>query len=203
MVIDACESSQFSVADDGSQRQAANSHPPARRPVNRLTFLSQGTISFSSFFWEHVLNGLDIRDAFVSTSASLGQSVAQTPELDATNDRVVNEAADLNAVRGIFIGNGTDASKVPHPRSVPSARRGRSRALTAAPLWANVTDADGVARVWAVLHPPGYVPSSPSNPVQSLPSIDLLPTTGDHREATYDKFSVARNIYHRDLRPGP
>ena len=52
-----------------------------------------------------------------------------------------------------------------------------------ATLFADVSDADGMAAVWAVIRPPDFVPTSPGNPIQDLPKLTMFPTTP---EAVFD-----------------
>ena len=53
-----------------------------------------------------------------------------------------------------------------------------------------VTDPDGIARVWAVIWPPDYVPGSSENPLLTLPSCELLPVGDDLYEGTYREFTT-------------
>lgn len=73
----------------------------------KAKFISQGAISFSSFFWTRIFNGRDIKDAF--KLASNAMNVFQYPLLDANSNRQGNETEDFMRVRGICIGNGTDS----------------------------------------------------------------------------------------------
>ena len=70
----------------------------------------------------------------------------------------------------------------------------------------DVTDNDGIARVWAVIRSPDFNLISSDNPVQDLPSIDLMPVDGipGRYEAVYNDFHIEGTyqiaIYARDRR---
>ena len=57
----------------------------------------------------------------------------------------------------------------------------------------NVTDPDGIARVWAVILPPDYDPGPVDNPLLDLPSVDLFITNEydeNRYEGTYSEFNA-------------
>jgi hypothetical protein len=165
-------------------------------------FVTNGSVSFSNFFWTHVFNGLDVHDATTLASQAISDQFEQHPVVDADGDGVGNEAADLAAVQGLWIGNGTDyfgEAPVVGGISPPQTISGVNAALLYAE---DVTDTDGVARVWAVFRPPDYQPGSMDNPVLAFPSCDLMPVGDDRWEATWEGFSIPGTyqvaIYARD-----
>jgi hypothetical protein len=56
----------------------------------------------------------------------------------------------------------------------------------------DVSDADGIARVWAVLRPPGFGGGSTDNPVTELLTVEMTETSpGSHQYAgTFDGFTA-------------
>ena len=199
VVIDACESGTFVDDLAGSGRIIITSTSPGESAY----FVTTGTVSFSSYFWTQIFNGLSIGDSFTAAAQALSQTFTyQTPLLDDTGNGIANEPADGTIAATTYIGNGTrqwwegpEIDAVSAPQSID--------ATATATLWADpVTDDDGIARVWAVIRPPDYELESTSTPVIGLPSIDLMPAGGDRYEADYSAFTTEGTydilIYARD-----
>ena len=191
VIYDACDSGSFSSSltpPAGKERIVIASTSPGESAY----FVSQGTISFSDFFWTHIFNGLDIAEAFTFASESIAQAIGtQHPQVDANGNGQAGEAEDLMLIEGVFIGNGTDLHEdrpVIGGVSAPQTIEDTNSATLAA---FNVTDTDGIMRVWAVIWPPEYEQGSSDSPVLRLPSTDLSPVGGDNYEVTYDGFSIA------------
>jgi len=165
--------------------------------------VTQGSISFSNYFWTHIFNGLDIRDAFDLSDRAMGSPTEfQHPLADANGNGVGNEPEDMSLCRNIYIGNGTviqGNAPVIGSMSPDQLVSGTSSALLHA---SEVTDDDGIARVWAVIRPPNYHQESSDSPVQELPQTDLMPAGGGRYENTYDEFNTAGTyriaVYARD-----
>ncbi len=202
VIYDACESGSF--VDDlkpplGKQRIVISSASPGESAY----FVTQGSVSFSNYFWTHIFNGVNIKDAFELTRSAMGYTTAyQHPLLDANGNGTANEAEDLTLVQNAYIGSGTvifGSAPVIGSVSADPIINNPSSALLYAD---NVTDADGIARVWAVIRPPDYNQGGSDNPVQDLPSIDLMPVGNDRYEATYNAFNISGTyqiaIYARD-----
>ena len=61
---------------------------------------------------------------------------------------------------------------------------------TSATIYADqVTDTDGISRVWAVITPPNYANGSSDTPVTNLPTIDLASVGNNRYEATYTNLT--------------
>lgn len=190
VVYDACESGSFIsqlTPPEGKQRIVMSSTSP-EEPAN---FLTQGTVSFSNFFWTHIFNGFDIYNAFsLAKEAMESPTEYQHPLLDANGNGTANEPEDLDAVKNIYIGNGTKIhGDMPQITSVsePQTITNTNQALLSA---SNVTDNDGIVRVWAVIRPPEYLQWDSDNPIQEYPSLDLKPTGDNQWEAEYGGFSI-------------
>jgi len=172
-------------------------------PGENANFIAQGSVSFSNYFWTHIFNGMNVKDAFdLSRSAMLHPAELQHPLLDDNGNGIGNEKEDGVLASNTYIGNGTVIQgDAPAIGSVSSNHpiSGSSNATLAA---ADVTDDDGIARVWAVIRPPDYRQGTSGNPVQDLPSVDLMPVDEGQYEASYDGFSTAGiyqiAIYARD-----
>jgi hypothetical protein len=200
VIYDACESGSFLsglTPPSGKERVVITSTSPGESAY----FVTQGSVSFSNYFWTHIFNGLDIKDAFNLAAQAIGQTANyQHPLLDADGDGTGNETEDLTLVEEAYIGNGTIIyGDAPVIGGVSQTINGPSSATLSA---FGVTDDDCIARVWAVIRPPDYSQGSPDNPVQNLPYIDLIPVGGDQYEGTYDGFNIEGTysiaIYARD-----
>ncbi|MFC1798871.1 C13 family peptidase, partial [Thermodesulfobacteriota bacterium] len=202
VIYDACESGSFVSAltpPTGKERVVITSTSPNEQAY----FVTQGSVSFSNYFWTHIFNGVNVKDAFGLSKNALSTTTAyQHPLLDSSGNGVGNETEDYTLTQSFYIGNGTTIygdSPVIGPVSDPQTISG----INSAPLFAaDVTDNDGIARVWAVIRPPDYNQGASSNPVNDLPFIDLFPVGGNRYEATYDGFNIEGTyqiaIYARD-----
>jgi streptogramin lyase len=202
VVYDACESGSFLPAlipPAGKERFVITSTSPGESAY----FVAQGSISFSNYFWTQVFNGLDVKDAFDLATDAIGHTTDyQHPLLDANGNAKENEPEDFALAQNTFIGNGTQIfGEAPTIGSISPDQT--ITGTNSATLYAeDVTDADGIARVWAVIRPPDYNQGSSDNPVQELPSLDLMPVVSERYEGTYDDFNIPGTyqiaIYARD-----
>ncbi|MFH2120776.1 MAG: 6-bladed beta-propeller [Pseudomonadota bacterium] len=202
LVYDACNSGSF-VNDLVPPSDKSRIVMTSTSPGESAYFVTQGSVSFSNYFWTHIFNGVNIKDAFSLTKDAIAYTTPyQHPLLDADGNGTANEAEDLTLVQSAYIGNGTviyGSAPLIGTVSPDQTINDTSSALLYAD---NVTDADGIARVWAVIRPPDYNQGGSDNPVQSLPSIDLMPVGNDRYEATYSAFNIPGTyqiaIYARD-----
>jgi len=202
VIYDACESGSF----------LSSFTPPAEKerivltstsPGESAYFVTQGSISFSNYFWTHIFNGVNLKDSFDLAKDAIGYTTDfQNPLLDANGNGVGNEPEDGTLVQDTYIGNGTvihGDTPVIGSVSPDQTINGTNAALLYA---SGVTDNDGIAHVWAVIRPPDYNQGSTDNPVQELPSLDLMPVGADQYEATYTGFTIEGTyqiaIYARD-----
>ncbi|MCP4643609.1 MAG: hypothetical protein GY851_24385, partial [bacterium] len=204
VVYDACESGTF-VADCAAptgyedKRIVATSTSPGESAY----FVTQGTVSFSNYFWTQIFNGVPVGTAFDLAAQALSQTYDyQTPLLEDNGNAVANDTGDGALAATTHIGNGVQQFwEGPEIGAVVGEQT--INGTSTATLWADpVTDDDGVARVWAVIRPPDYEQESSSNPVAGLPTIDLQIAGGDRFEADYDAFTTPGTytvlIYARD-----
>ena len=184
VVVDSCESGSLMDGLAAPGRIVLTS----TSPDEPATFLTEGTISFSNYFWTQIFNGLPIGEAFDAAYSAMDNY--QTAMLDDTGNGIGNEPGDGVVAAATHIGNGTRQwweGPAIGAVSDPQAIDGTATAT----LWADpVTDADGVARVWAVIRPPDYEEASSSSAVVALSSVDLMPVGGDRYEATYSGFTT-------------
>ena len=141
-----------------------------------------------------MFNGVSFYDSFVSAKKSVSTTYNQTPQLDGDGNGIGNEKADKDAANLIRVGNETkSAGDVPVIGGVSPAQSLQD--TTSATIYADqVTDANGISRVWAVITPPDYSTGTPDTPVTDLPTIDLNAAGTNRYEATYTNFT-ASGIY--------
>jgi hypothetical protein len=192
VIYDACNSGSFVndlVPPSGKTRITIASTSPGESAY----FVTQGSVSFSSYFWTHIFNGVNVKDAFELARDAMGYTTTyQHPLLQADMDGngTANDSADLAALAATYIGNGTVIfGSAPVIGDIPPDRT-ITNTSTASLFVDNLTDTDGIARVWAVIRPPDYNQGGSGNPVQNLPTIDLMPGVSHQYEATYSAFNI-------------
>jgi hypothetical protein len=202
LIYDACESGSFLsslVPPSGKERIVISSTSPGEGAY----FVTQGSVSFSNYFWTQVFHGINVFDAFTLATQAIGYTTEfQHPLLDDNGNGQGNEPGDGTLARDTSLGNGTVIhGEAPTIGSVSPEQTitGTSTALLSAE---GVTDTDGIARVWAVIRPPDYRQGSSDNPVKELPSLDLMPVGGNRYEASHEGFNIVGTyqiaIYARD-----
>jgi len=201
VVYDACKSGSFLenlTPPDGKERIVLT----GASNTEDASFINKGAVSFSNYFWNPVFNGKNVAEAFASAQAGIGEATRfQHPQMDADNSGTGNDGPSDIPAQSVYIGNGTPLGGNAPLISAVSP----SRILTGtntAEIFAEVTDPDGIARVWAVIRPPAYATGTSQKPIMELPSIDLLPESGKRFTGTYDGFSISGTyqviVYARD-----
>ena len=192
VIYDACESGGFLpelTPPTGADRIVAGSTSAGESAY----FVTLGSVSFSNYFWTAVFRGRSVGEAFVSARDAISATTGfQHPVLDDTGDGLADEA-DGDHAATVYIGNGTAYAEDAPVIEAVSPEQDLSGTNEGGLYAEGVTDPDGVARVWAIIRPPGYRPGASDNTVQALPSVDLLPAENDiHRyEIVYDRFDLA------------
>lgn len=192
VIYDACESGGFLpqlTPPSGADRIVAGSTSPGESAY----FVTLGSVSFSNYFWTAVFRGRSVGEAFTSARNAIWETTGfQHPVLDDTGDGLADEA-DGDHAATVHIGNGTAYAEDAPVIGAVSPEQNLFGTNSGAIYAERVTDPDGVARVWAIIRPPGYRPGASDNTVQALPSVDLLPAEDRaHRyEIVYDWFDLA------------
>jgi hypothetical protein len=194
-IYDACEAGTFLsyLTPFSTKRRVIIS---STSPGEEAQFVSQGSVSFSNFFWSQIFNGTDVKDAFQSARDAIGYApMPQKSLMDANGNGLGNESDDLNLTQAVFIGNGSGSlSSAPEILKVSPDQSINSK--NSALLFAEgVRDTDGVARVWAIIRPPDYRAAATTNPLQDFPSIDLVPEGGDRYAASFGGFNIEGTYY--------
>lgn len=224
MIYDACQSGSFISAmtpyAEGSRTVMTSSGSD-----EYAYFVSFGTISFSEYFWTAVFNGHDMTSAFQQAQNGITQlELSQRPEIDANGNGIANEMGDFDAAlsnSALNLDNhGKESAGREKMADFPVI--GESDAITlveedgsAVIEVRNVTDSDGIERVWATIIPPDYMAVSPDVPVTRLIEVELQPVAvqpvavqaGDHGvtyQSNYTGFTTPGTyrvtVYARDIR---
>ena len=194
LIYDACRSGSFipalaSTADN-------NDNPPivitSSGDDESAYFTNNGTLSFSYQFWSQIQNGMTLRNAFFSTQNAIQFAYGnQTPLLDDNGNGIANEDDDGERSKGIAIGSGIisagDLPTMGNATLEPSTLNGDTSATLRSE---NVTDADGIERVWAVISPPDFLVGNPENPVTDLPTLTLKKIENSTWEGQYTDFKA-------------
>jgi len=187
VVYDACKSGSFIDDLSAVGRRIITSSDVEENAY----FLSKGAVSFSSFFWQNVFNGQSLGNSFAQARDTIkgNPDVPQTPQISVDGALLGD---DLSIIANQYIGNGTDyAQDAPVIDSVTGPQNINNTAqasLTAT----NITDEDGIGRVWGVIWPPNYQPPEGVAPVLDLPTVDFAKIIGtDNYTATYNHFTQA------------
>jgi hypothetical protein len=201
VIIDSCESGSLQSVLSGPGRIILTSTSPGEKAY----FVNQGAVSYSSFFWTGVFNGLTLKASHDSAGDALKDTLSQTITLQTP---LLDDDNGGTLATTLYIGNGTDfQSTAPQIGSVTAEHTISGTTSTTLTAW-DVTDIDAIgnpdliSRVWAVIMPPGFTLGASDNAVRELPYIDLLPVGGNQYEATYDGFNLEGTyqiaIYARD-----
>jgi len=196
VIYDACQSGSFIpelAPPEGKDRILI-----ASTAINQSAyFLSAGDISFSKFFWWRVLNGTNIRNAYLHARKAI-EYVSKykyggkiTAQIDDNGNGISNEKRDGLVSQHYTIGVGIMlAGDDPMIGAVSPEQilNGESSAA----IWAeNVTTTGSIERVWATITPPGGNQNPPDTPVTDLQSINLNYNEQSERyEGIHNDFSL-------------
>ncbi|ETR70694.1 MAG: hypothetical protein OMM_03054 [Candidatus Magnetoglobus multicellularis str. Araruama] len=175
-------------AQSGSERRV---HISGSSENERAVFIVENNISFSTFFWQRVLNGFDIKSAFTATTDALNiLNHYQSPCLEANGDGNVNEYEDYVNAREFTIGYGImQAQDTVSIASVMPQKElsGESQSI----IWVkHVTSTSTIDAVWAVIVPPGIYETD-NMIIDNLPQTELKYNESTNRyEGRYDTFNV-------------
>ncbi len=188
-VYDACGSGSFLpplASPGGGDRIVIAS----ASPHENAHFVSSGTLSFSNFFWSDIFNGDTVGKAFWGAMEAVTHVTEfQMPLLDGDSDGEGNTPDDLEAARDVVIGNSADM-RWDAPEIGDMHVDHVSDSENAAALYAEVTDKDGIARVWAVIIPADPHRNLSGNPVLELPTLELRSDEDGRYKAEYDESGM-------------
>ncbi len=162
--------------------------------ASQKAYFSEGTISFSFFFWNNVLQGMTVREAFINAKKSVRLLAEKIPQMDDDGNGIGNENTDGELAENTTIGAGIRVTmNDPFVKEVSSPDDILTGGETSATIKADisVTDKkeDDKVEVWATVISPGY--DADWLPVQrdEPQTIDLKLINQGQYEAAYDGFS--------------
>ncbi len=213
VIYDACYSGSFLYPLKGDNRIIITSSTSDQL----AWFVANGSVSFSSYFWSHIFNGQDVEKAFLFAREATGYKDGenQYPLMDDNNDGtycycdedvcIPNQGyiPDGDLARNTYIGSHTpiigDAPFFKVSVSLSEISDGTKTAVLSAD---EISDEDGIDRVWAVIRPPDYILPPSGNPVVNLPVVELVSDGNGRYKGEYDKFNVSGTyliaVYARD-----
>ncbi|PID73225.1 MAG: hypothetical protein CSB33_04705 [Desulfobacterales bacterium] len=188
VVYDACRSGSFlkKLVPPGEKERIVIAGSGVDEPA---CFLNDGQVSFSSYFWNGVLNGGNCRGAFkYAGGAVLAPSGnRQNSEIDDNGNGVGNEKSDGHLAEkytigyGIMVaGSGPIIGLVSPEQTLNGDRFATIRAK-------KVTSGEEIERVWAVIMPPD-LEMPPDLPLTHLPVIDLAGDSSGGYAGIYGRF---------------
>jgi hypothetical protein len=187
IVYDGCRSGSFlaGMRALAYQKRIMITSSSAKEPAQ---FMALGTVSFSYYFWTGIFNGLNVQEAFEAARDAIALTApAQHALLDDTGDGFSGRR-DGKLAQTVYIGNGSvNAASPPEVKGLSqSADREGSATISA-----DVTAAEGLSRVWAIIVPPNFKQSNANSPVSDLPSVELVgQPASDRFEATSNTFTT-------------
>ena len=139
--------------------------PPGSKRINIMStginqlasFASGGSLSFSDFFWKHVLQGSDLRRSFDKSRRDIRYATnqVQSPIFDADGDGEWHAKQEGSLLADIYLGNPFATAAV-FPEIVETISDIYMEEGTSHPLWARLQQKPSVIdKVWVVVMPPG------------------------------------------------
>ncbi|CAN2041123.1 tripartite motif-containing protein 71 [Candidatus Magnetomoraceae bacterium gMMP-15] len=194
VIYDACRSGSFVSELSGENRLVITSTDSDESAY----FITQGSISFSSYFWTHIFNGEKVGQAYELAKKAMTEPIyLQSPQWQLYDD-LNNEPKNYTSCIDNFVSSKSYAPEIENVSSDQTITQKTSAELAAY----SVTSTNDISRVWAVIRPPDYVAETSDNPVNDLPSIDLRADGENNYTGIYDGFTQAGTyqitIYARD-----
>ena len=190
VVYDACHSGSFLSylkPPRGKERIVLSSADSGQEAY----FTSFGDLSFTNFFWQHIINGMSVYNAFFTTKNSIEYTYGrQTPQMDDNGNGIGNEDGEGDLAKTTYIGKGLiSGGGLPVIDGVSPEQTLGEDETTAVITAKTVIDSDGIDRVWAVITPPDFDPGDPDNPVLDMPKIEMTHMGNNRYQGTFDEFT--------------
>jgi len=201
LVYDACHSGSFiqQLLPPADKKRIVITSTQSDQVSN---FMIQGTVSFSSYFWEGIFNGSSVGDAFsMAKKAMEYPDKLQSAQMDDNSDGLFTDE-DGQIADITYLGNATSANEdIPNIESVTNHQVIQNTTMAELTAY-SVTDNDGIESVWAVIKPPGYTVTIIDNTVIGLPNIPMKSSDGYNYTGIYAGFHLDGTyhiaIYARD-----
>jgi DNA-binding beta-propeller fold protein YncE len=155
------------------------------------TIIAMNSISFSTFFWQRVLNGFDVKTAFSAAKDALSVlNQYQSPCIEANGNGNVNEYEDYVIAREFTIGYGIMRAQdtVSIASIMPPIELSGETQVT---IWAEkIISTSEIEKVWAIIVPPDFHQTTDAV-MDQLPQIELKYNSDTNRyEAMYPSFNL-------------
>jgi sugar lactone lactonase YvrE len=145
-------------------------------------FRDAGNICFSYFFWSKVSSGVSLYDAFENARSAISYYTRMndisftcykmnSPLLEADGNSTANQQTDKEIAGNRYIGTGMKFADDPPPNIGDASVEVNEGAVTI--VAENISYANELQRVWAVIKPIGYCPESSGDDTQVLTEISL------------------------------
>ena len=195
VVLDACQAGQMlpelrSQTPGAACKRIVISSTAAEE---RAYFVTDGQVSFSRYLFSGIMNGQTLGEAFRATRDALSDTYAyQTPLLDDNCNGVgKDDPLEFLVADGRRIGNGVSQFNAPTQFLGVTPRNQLVSDGSTATISVQVSDTDGLERVWAEIQPPGYYKNTANNAQADLPTMQFVHKQGFTWEGTYDRFTSA------------
>ena len=195
VIYDACSSGSFMEYWSTIPRNRERIVITSSYSEEPALFIGDGALSFSSYFWASIFNGMDLKDAFLST-----QNISdfkyndvpifpQHPQVNVNGNTINNEPVDINALQNVIIGNGTGLNfDLPFVREVSPEQfitNSTSAEITATGIFAK----DEISSVWAQIMPLEYTQNAINKALIDLPSVELTQTNDNEYKGIFHDFT--------------
>jgi DNA-binding beta-propeller fold protein YncE len=183
IIYDACHSGSFIPILSAGNRIILSSS----KSNELASSISNGVVSFSSFFWYDIFNGNSVYQAYTNTCLKLPFQNQQHPLLEDNGDKIV-DSNDGATAKNTTIGYGADNSD---GAPVIALNKNLNDSLQNGELKisVNITSSNTIARAWAVIVPPKLEMSGGT--IVHSPEIALNHIENNTFEAVYNEINFS------------
>ncbi|MDG1113559.1 MAG: Ig-like domain-containing protein, partial [Pseudomonadales bacterium] len=187
LIYDACRSGSFigNIFAPGTSDRIVMTSSSADEPA---WFIDQGRVSFSYQFWSAVFGKANLEQAYRQAKSVMRRY--QVALVDGDGDGLPDEEIDYQIAGTVTLGRGA-VSAAFEPQivgvSLPQSIGGGTVATIVVD---KVTTVNQLARVWAVILPPGYQNGDPDAPVLDAIEVELSATGDGQYAVTFDDFGT-------------
>ncbi|KPA12933.1 hypothetical protein MHK_006860, partial [Candidatus Magnetomorum sp. HK-1] len=196
VLYDACGSGNFII--NLSSTEWENRILISSTNINeQACFSAGGNISFSTFFWNNIYEGINVYDAFINAKKSIevisrSSGIIQNPCIETNGDRECDTGSLENSIAKKYnIGTGIQDASFDITISSVSPKQGIGNSISAQ-ITAVVTSLSNTDSVWAIIMPPDQEipPNDLSDACEkNLPSIQLTTNSNPNiYSGIYDNF---------------
>ena len=185
LIYDACRSGSFigNILAPATLERIVMTSSSADEPA---WFIDEGRVSFSYQFWSAVFGKANLEQAYRQAKGVMRRY--QNALIDGDGDGVPDEDVDYQIASTVTLGRGA-VSAAFEPQIVGVTPSQSIDGGTVATISVEkVTAVNQLARVWAVILPPGFKNSDPDAPVLEAIEVDMLASGSGVFSVTFDAF---------------